>query len=381
MEIYHVHSKLTSISGRRHLCTHHLYMNITDSGRGPMPPKDNTPNTLQNSDLYTILPQVMMDNEHLIVFCTDDTGNILIWNRAAESITGYSQEEIPDLKTAFQLLYPDITYRTMIENVRSTFRATRNRSKSSETRIRTKNGHIRHISWNTQQISQKEDPSQLFITLGTDVTHARHTERDALLLGEIVTSSHDAICGISTDGIILTWNTAAETIFGYREMESIGEPFLRQIPEEHKTIFSSVFRDVSKGNDFSGNMECHTKSGRTITVNVTFSPILGEDGTVDGISAIMRDITRDLSLQQTMKGYISEATLRLNHPAELVEGNLAALIERIENEDIDNEDISTELEVQKKALSQIVHNLRELSQAIIGHFKDMEDDTAADMIR
>lgn len=355
-------------------------MNITDSGRGPMPPKDNTPNTQHTSDLCAILPQVLMDNDHLIVFCTDDTGKILIWNHAAESITGYSREEIPDLKTAYQLLYPDSTYRTIIEDVRSTFRANINRSVSSETRIKTKKGQIRHISWTTQYISQKTDKKHFFVTLGTDVTHARHTERDSLLLGEIITSSHDAICGISTDGIILTWNTAAEKIFGYGEMESIGEQFLRHVPEEQRTIFSSIFTDVSEGNDFSGNMECHTKNGRTITVNVTLSPILGEDGTVDGISAIMRDITRDLSLQQTMKGYISEATLRLNHPAELVEGNLESIIERIQNEDIDNEDIFIELQVQKKALSQIVHNLRELSQAIIGHFEDMEDD-ASGMIR
>ena len=346
-----------------------------------MPPKDNTPNNLQTRDLYAILPQVMEDNDHLIVFCTDDTGKILIWNRAAEMITGYAREEIPDLKTVYQFLYPDSTYRTMIENARKTFRANRKRSISVETRITTKKGKIRHISWNTQQMLQKTDPKKIYISLGTDVTHARHTERDAILLGEIVTSSHDAICGISTDGIILTWNAAAEKIFGYEEMESIGKPFLRQIPEEQKAIFSSIFKDISEGNDFSGNMECRTKYGRTITVSVTFSPILDEEGAVDGISAIMRDITRDLSLQQTMKGYISEATLRLNHPAELVEGNLAALIERVKNEDIDNEDIFIELQVQKKALSQIVHNLRELSQAIIGHFKDMEDDAAAEMIR
>lgn len=346
-----------------------------------MPAKDEIPETRHLTDLHTTLSQAILESDHLIVFCTDDTGKILMWNRAAEITTGYSQEEIPDLKAAFRFIYPDSTYREMIVNVRNSFTKSKNKSINYETRIKTKNGIIRHISWNTRQISHNKFPTQLYISLGTDVTHARQTEHDARLLGDIVTSSHDAICGISPDGTILTWNSAAERIFGYREMESIGKPFTRHIPEENDNFITAIFCDVREGRDYRGNLEFYTKSGKIITVSVTFSPITGEDGTVEGISAIMRDITRELSLQQTMKGYISEATMRLNHPAELMEGNLTSLIEQIKNEEIDNEELFIELQVQKKALSQIVHNLRELSQAIIGHFKDIEDDTLPDTIQ
>ncbi|WAI00939.1 PAS domain-containing protein [Methanogenium organophilum] len=347
-----------------------------------MPGKDETPHTSHITDLHAMLHQIILESDHLIVFCTDDTGKILTWNHAAEITTGYSQEEIPDLETAFRYIYPDGTYRAIITTVRDSFKKNKNKSVYSETKIKTKNGQIRYISLNTQQISVKNKPTQqLFITLGADITHARQNERDALLLGEIVTSSHDAIGSISTDGIILTWNNAAENIFGYGEMDSIGKPFARHIPEENRDYMASILSDVITGQDFKGNIECLTKTRDIITLNVTFSPISGEDGTIEGISAIMRDMTRELSLQQTMEEYITEATMRLNHPAALVEGNLTSLIERIRNGEIDNEEILIELQVQNKALSQIVYNLRELSQAVIGHFKESEGEIVPDTIQ
>ncbi|KAF1075736.1 PAS domain-containing protein [Methanogenium sp. MK-MG] len=337
-----------------------------------MTDKEKTPHTSLTRDLQDILPQVILNNDHLIVFCSDNTGKILLWNRAAEIITGYSHDEIPDVATAFRVAYPDSTYRKIIASVRDTFRKKENKSVHYETKIKTKNGQIRYISWTIERIPETSTTPQFYVTIGTDVTHTRQSENDALLLSEFIHSSHDAIIGISPNGSILTWNSAAEDIFGYEEAESIGEPFSRHIPDDKKKFFASILRNVSEGQYFKGNIICLTKTEKQITAGIAFSPISGEDGTVDGISAIIRDMTREQSLQQTMKGYISEATMRLNHPTELVEGNIASLIERIREGGYEDEDILIELQVQQKALSQIIHNLRELSQAVIGHFKEIE---------
>ncbi|WFN35104.1 PAS domain-containing protein [Methanogenium sp. S4BF] len=346
-----------------------------------MPGKEGTPQTTTAVILHTILPQVIQNTDHLIIFCTDDTGEIFLWNRAAEILTGYSHAEVPDMATLLRVAYPDSTYREIIASVRDTFRKKSTKSVHYETKIKTKNKQIRYISWTIERIPETVLSPQLYVTTGTDVTHARQSESDALLLSEIVNSSHDAIVGISPDGSILTWNRAAEEIFGYEATESIGEPFSRHIPDEKKDFFASILMNVTSGQDFRGNIACLSKAQKMITTSITFSPISGEEGAVEGISAIIRDMTQELSMQQTMRGYISEATMRLNHPAELVEGNITSLIERIREGDFDDEDILIELQVQQKALSQINHNLRELSQAIIGHFKDTEEVILPDTIQ
>ena len=346
-----------------------------------MPEKDKTPPITNTEILQTILPQIIQNSDHLIVFCTDNTEKILLWNRAAEIITGYSHAEVPDVATALRLGYPDKSYREIITTVRDAFKNNENKSVHYETKMKTKNGQIRYISWTIERIPETDTTPQVYVTTGTDVTHARLCENDALLLSEIVKSSHDAIVGISPDGSILTWNNAAEDIFGYTERESIGASFSRHIPDENTNIFATTLRNISNGQDYRGNMICHTKTGKQITTSIAFSPISGEDGTVEGISAIVRDMTREFAIHQTMKGYISEATMRLNHPTALVEGNLISLIEQIREGGLDDEDLLMILQVQQKALSQINHNLRELSQAIIGHFKDSEEEIIPDSIQ
>ncbi|MDE4907190.1 PAS domain S-box protein [Methanogenium marinum] len=319
-----------------------------------------------------------MNSDDLIVFCTDDSEKILMWNRAAEIITGYSHAEVPDVKTALRVAYPESNYREIIATVRDIFRKNENKSVHYETKIKTKKGQIRYISWIIERIPETDTTPQVYVTTGTDVTHTQQCENDALLLSEIVKSSHDAIVGMSPDGSILTWNNAAEDIFGYGETDSIGKPFSRHIPDEKKNTFAAILKNISEGNNFIGTMVCLTKTGKQITASIAFSPISGEEGTIEGISAIMRDMTREVAIQQTMKGYISEATMRLNHPTALVEGNLISLIERIREGDFEDEDLLMELQVQQKALSQINHNLRELSQAIIGNFKDSEEEIIPD---
>ncbi len=339
-----------------------------------MPDKTKPPYIGNTKILQTIISQVIQNSDHLIVICSDNTGKIILWNRAAEIITGYSHAELPGVATALRVAYPDNNYREKITTVGDVFRKKENKSVHYETKIQTKTGQIRDISWTTERIPETGTNPQVYVTTGTDVTHTRQSKNDALLLSEIVKSSHDAIVGISPDGSILTWNNAAEDIFGYTETESIGELFSRHIPDEKKNSFASIFRDVSEGHYFRGNLACLTKTGKQITASIAFSPISGEDGIVEGISAIMRDLTRELDIQQTMKGYISEAAMRLNHPAEMVEGNLISIIEQIREGDFENEDLLMELQVQQKALSQIIHNLRELSQAIIGNFREIEED-------
>jgi len=117
---------------------------------------------------------------------------------------------------------------------------------------------------------------------------------DALqaLLASIVESSNDAIVSKSLDGIVMTWNRAAERIFGYTAREMIGCSILKLAVPGHTEDITRVLERVRQGERVDHYETIRrTKYGQIIHVSLTVSPIRDRTGKVIGASKIARDIT------------------------------------------------------------------------------------------
>ena len=108
----------------------------------------------------------------------------------------------------------------------------------------------------------------------------------------IVESSNDAIVGRDLALKIVTWNAAAERLFGYSAAEAIGLDVTRLIPPElyGETAHNRAMFMQNKGVRSSETVRI-SKDGRRIDVAVTRSNIEEADGAVSGVSLIFRDIT------------------------------------------------------------------------------------------
>ncbi|NES97606.1 MAG: PAS domain S-box protein, partial [Desertifilum sp. SIO1I2] len=127
-------------------------------------------------------------------------------------------------------------------------------------------------------------------------------------LAAIVESSQDAIISQSTDGTILSWNAAAERMFGYRAQDTIGKSFCPIVPPEIKPDFHAILQRVLQGERVEEyEMQCYHQDGHRIEVAATISPIYAARthaqgnrvGQIIGVSTIQRDITarKHLELQ------------------------------------------------------------------------------------
>jgi len=120
----------------------------------------------------------------------------------------------------------------------------------------------------------------------------RNATAAAGLLAAIVDGSDDAIFAKDLEGKILSWNPAAERMFGYSEDEAVGMSVDALIPEDHAGEDRVVMRRILAGTPVEHyETERCTRDGRRIQVSLTVSALRGPDGAVVGASKILRDIT------------------------------------------------------------------------------------------
>jgi PAS domain S-box-containing protein len=112
------------------------------------------------------------------------------------------------------------------------------------------------------------------------------------LLIAIVNSSDDAIISKTLDGIVTSWNPAAEAMFGYTAAEVVGQSIRIIIPSDRQEEEDFVLGKIRCGErvDHFETIR-QTKHGELLNISLTVSPVRNSSGTVIGVSKIARDIT------------------------------------------------------------------------------------------
>ena len=124
-------------------------------------------------------------------------------------------------------------------------------------------------------------------------------ERLANLLASIVETSDDAIVSKNLDGIITSWNKAAERIFGYSASEAIGQPITLVIPQDRQSEEVEILTRIRRGEriDHFETMR-QRKDGSLVDISLTVSPVKDANGIIVGASKIARDITQQKRTQE-----------------------------------------------------------------------------------
>jgi PAS domain S-box-containing protein len=132
------------------------------------------------------------------------------------------------------------------------------------------------------------------------------TISDAVLLAAIVQSSADAIITKDLNGVITSWNNAAERLFGYTPEEAIGRPVTMLIPEERIDEEPGILTRIRRGESVEHYETVRVaKDGRLRDISLTVSPIHDDSGTVIGASKIARDISDRKATEMELMRYAS----------------------------------------------------------------------------
>jgi PAS domain S-box-containing protein len=131
-----------------------------------------------------------------------------------------------------------------------------------------------------------------------DITESKAEEEARQLLAAIVVSSHDAIIGKTIDGIVTSWNAAAEKMYGYSSEEIVGQPIALLFPPDHLEELATIMEKIKKGESVGPYDTTRLrKDGSVVNVSVTVSPVKDAGGEIVGASAIARDISEQKRLE------------------------------------------------------------------------------------
>src|ERR1700751_5155033 len=167
------------------------------------------------------------------------------------------------------------------------------------------------LVWGSLSISLLNSrPSPLVIAMVEDITDKKRAEEALLRYAAIVESSEDAIASATLDGIIVSWNTGAQHLYGYTEAEAVGKPITMILPPELRDEEKRILETVRAGGHISQFETVRVaKTGKRINVSLTISPIKDSSGRMVGVSGIGRDITERKLAEEALRA--SEERLRL----------------------------------------------------------------------
>lgn len=118
----------------------------------------------------------------------------------------------------------------------------------------------------------------------------------------VVDSSYDAIIGKRLDGTIISWNGAAEQIYGYSAEEAVGQHISLLVPLDRRDELNRIMTGLPQGRGLRGHeTERVRKDGRRIEVSLTISPVHDSSGQVVGGSVLARDITETRRTERALR--------------------------------------------------------------------------------
>lgn len=241
----------------------------------------------KSEEIFTNLAQM----SPLPIALIDPDGTYRFINGSFTKLFGYDLNDFHNGREWFLLAFPNQVYR---EKVIAAWKQDVQMSEVGEPRnricvVQCKDQTQKEIIFRPVTLS---DGKQFVIY--EDISLLKETEKTRRLLSSIVESTGDAVIGKTTAGTIISWNRAAETLYGFSRDEMIGRHISVIIPPDKRPEMDAIFGQIRKGKSIN-NLETLRirKDGTLIDVAVTMSPITDSDGSVTGVSTIARGIGQE----------------------------------------------------------------------------------------
>jgi PAS domain S-box-containing protein len=224
-------------------------------------------------------------------------GKITDVNAATETLTGAARQEL--IGSDFSEYFADPPRARA--GYQQAFREGAVRGYALE--LRHRKGRVTSVVYNASVYHGKNGEVAGVFAVAHDVTAQKRAEALHARLAAIVDSANDAIIAKGLDGVVLTWNPAAERLFGYPAQEIIGQHIDVLIPDDRRTEEAGIRERIRRGELVQHFESVRLRKDRTrFAVALTVSPIKDGEGRVVAACKIVRDITGQKQAEEALRG-------------------------------------------------------------------------------
>jgi len=236
------------------------------------------------------------------VYTCDERGRIMLYNQAAVDLWGREPEVGKDSWCGSWKIYrPDGAPLPLDECPMAVTLREGRAIRGEEIVIERPDGTRRHVLPHPEPIRDAEGAIVGAINMLIDVSPLQQAERAMAHLAAIVMSSEDAIISKDLQGIVTSWNGAAERLFGYTAKEMIGQPVSRLIPPERHNEEPGILERIRRGESIDHYETVRRrKDGTDLHISLTVSPLIDLHGKIIGASKISHDITEQKRVEEAL---------------------------------------------------------------------------------
>jgi PAS domain S-box-containing protein len=236
----------------------------------------------------------------------DQAGVIRFVNHQTEIMFGYDRDNL--VGQPIQELVPKHLWRIYTEHQEKYLADPRTRSLGLDLELigRQQDGTELPVNLSLARIDTGD--VLLVIRATDDVTKHRQALENAQRMTAIVEDSDDAIISKTREGIITSWNRAAEGMYGYSSEEIIGKSIELLSPQDRTGEMNTILARVKAGRhvDHLETVRIR-KDGTAITVSLSVSPIRDADGAIVGASTITLDVTEARAAFESARSMIESS--------------------------------------------------------------------------
>jgi PAS domain S-box-containing protein len=238
------------------------------------------------------------------IFTLDNAGNVTSWNRGAQQITDWTESEIIGQPLNVFYIADDVANELPAKELA---RARTEGYAEVEALRARQDGTQFWANFHITALKGDHEETSGFLVVLRDVTERRRAQ-DALrqvnrTLATVIENSPLAIVTLDLFGQVVSWNAAAERLFGWKESEVLGKS-LPAVPRDRKELFEENNRKLLRGERLEG-MEVPglRANGTQVDVAVWGAPLIDFRGTIVGNVRLYADISERKRWENDLKEF------------------------------------------------------------------------------